>query len=68
MEDAKLYSTDGTYSFYQRGKYFYSTNSNECEFYQQGDYFYSMKTGETLFCQSGKYLHSMDGQPKYYFR
>jgi hypothetical protein len=67
MAGVHLYSTDGKYSFYQNGKYFYSTDNNECVFYQQGDYFYSMKTNETLFRQSGKYLYLMDAQAKYYF-
>jgi hypothetical protein len=67
MADANLYNMDGKYSFYQNGKYFYSTDNNECVFYQNGDYFYSMKTGVTLFHQNGKYLYSMDGTTKYYF-
>lgn len=61
MADANLYSTDGKYSFYQKGKYFYSAETGECAFYQQGDCFYAMKNSETLYYQRDKYLYSMDG-------
>src|SRR5260370_35908994 len=63
-----VYGVNGDYSFYQRGKYLYSAQTNECELYQSGDYFYSMKTNEALLYQSGKYLYSMNGgTASYYF-
>jgi hypothetical protein len=67
MAEKNLYSMSGEYSFYQRGKYFYSAHTHECEFYQQGDHFYSMKSGEPLFYQRDKYLYSMSGTTSYYF-
>jgi hypothetical protein len=68
MVDANLYSTDGKYTFYQKGKYFYSVGNDKCEFYQQGKYFYSIKSGQPISYKDGEYLHSMDGAVKYFFR
>lgn len=68
MSDANLYSMAGEYSFYQRGEYFYSAKTNECELYQRGEYLYSFKTYECLYYIRGKHVYSMkDHQAAYYY-
>jgi hypothetical protein len=61
MADHWLYTPDGKPAFYQREKYLYSADSDECILWEQGGWYYEMQGGKAAYWRSGKWLYAADG-------